>query len=192
MTIMQRKARSESADEALRAQTQGGLEGMIIYSLVATGVCAVLHQTWPLFRRQTLAGKAFLVSGAGMSGLVIRAEYKLQRYEYKQKRIWNEERKQASAQLAREGSVGSEEEIKRWISDQRQLDLHPPTNTTITLTTSGSYLTQDHAPSVHSSKSNSSSSTTSSSPKVILPQRFGETETELENEVLDVLVKGDE
>lgn len=68
-----------------------------------------------------------------MSGLVIRAEDKLQRYEYKQKvrpqdsvlldlsadcplalqRIWNEERSKATTALAAMGSIGSEAEITR-------------------------------------------------------------------------------
>lgn len=50
-----------------------------------------------------------------MTGLVIGAERKLQRYEFKQRYLHNEERMRATMDLARSGSVGSEEEITRLV-----------------------------------------------------------------------------
>jgi hypothetical protein len=48
---------------------------MIIYTAVATAGVCVLHRYWPLFRRQTFAGKAFVVSSFTMAGCVIGAEH---------------------------------------------------------------------------------------------------------------------
>lgn len=54
-----------------------------------------------------------------MTGLVIGAERKLQRYEFKQRYLHNEERLRATMELARMGSVGSEEEITRSVRTRR-------------------------------------------------------------------------
>jgi hypothetical protein len=72
---------------------------MIIYTAVATAGVCVLHRYWPLFRRQTFAGKAFVVSSFTMAGCVIGAEHSLQEYERMQRRTINGRRRKASTSL---------------------------------------------------------------------------------------------
>lgn len=68
----------------------------------------------PLCSRQTLALKGFLVSSASVTGLVMGADNYLLKYESQQRYHENELRRKARNDLARQGIIATESEIRRW------------------------------------------------------------------------------
>lgn len=64
--------------------------------------------------RQTLALKGFLVSSASVTGLVMGADNYLLKYESQQRYQENELRRKARNDLARQGIIATESEIRRW------------------------------------------------------------------------------
>lgn len=77
------------------------------------------HHLFPGFRRQTLALKGFLTSGATIFGLCTGAEEVLQSHESQQRTEENLIRKKAMQDLGRQGIVASEAEIERWRVEAR-------------------------------------------------------------------------
>ncbi|CDZ97974.1 hypothetical protein [Phaffia rhodozyma] len=120
--VMERKVRSEHGEQAYQIQKDAGIRSMITWTIGATVATILAHNTWPFFRKQTLPFKAFLISSATMSGLVIGAEGNLQEFEKNQKKTYNMERRWAKVELAKEGRIATEYEIARWIAD------HPPSS----------------------------------------------------------------
>ncbi len=64
--------------------------------------------------RQTWGLKGFLVSSAGVFGMTIGADNHLLRYESHQRIEENDIRRQARNELAREGIIATETEIRKW------------------------------------------------------------------------------
>jgi len=74
----------------------------------------------PVFRRQTLAFKGFIVSGFTIFGLVFGAESALIEHENIRRREENILRREARIDLARRGLVGTETEIANWKAAREQ------------------------------------------------------------------------
>lgn len=78
------------------------------------------HHLFPAFRRQTLAFKGFLTSGATIWGLCTGAEEVLQTHESAERNEENLIRSRARQELGKVGIVASEPEIEKWKSNERE------------------------------------------------------------------------
>ncbi|PFH52871.1 hypothetical protein AMATHDRAFT_79543 [Amanita thiersii Skay4041] len=111
------ESRSRQRDDVERAyliQARAATEGAAQAMAAGLGLTILGHYTWPLFRRQTLAFKAFLVSACAIAGLTFGAENALLAHEAQRRREENLMRREARLDLARQGLVGTETEIARW------------------------------------------------------------------------------
>ncbi|KAI0079661.1 hypothetical protein K474DRAFT_1658732 [Panus rudis PR-1116 ss-1] len=115
---MDRARRKEDADKAYALQVRAGTEGAVRYTAIGLGLAIIGHYTWPLFRRQTLAFKGFLVSGFTIYGLVVYAENALQTLEAEQRQSESLIRREARIDLARRGLVPTETEIAKWKAER--------------------------------------------------------------------------
>jgi len=104
----------EDVDEAHAIQTRAAIQGAAQATAVGLGMALIAHCSWPLFRRQTLAFKGFLVSGFTISGLVFGAENALLAHEAARRYEENSIRREARVDLARRGIIPTETEIRRW------------------------------------------------------------------------------
>ncbi|GLB33618.1 hypothetical protein LshimejAT787_0105020 [Lyophyllum shimeji] len=104
----------EDVDRAHEVQSKAAVEGGLRGTAVGLGLAIIGHHSWPLFRRQPLAFKAFLVSTFTVFGLVFGAENALQAHEAEQRYHENKLRKEARYDLARRGVVPTETEIAKW------------------------------------------------------------------------------
>ena len=66
------------------------------------------------YRRQAIGLKAFIISSSTIAGLVFGAEKYLLRFESQQRESENDMRRQARNDLARQGIIATETEIKKW------------------------------------------------------------------------------
>jgi len=78
------------------------------------------HHTWPVFRRQTLALKGFLVSIFTIYGLVSGADSALLSHEHQQRLAENDLRREARIDLARRGLVATESQIMEWKDERKR------------------------------------------------------------------------
>jgi len=106
------------ADEATWLQTKGGILGGLRWTGYGLAAITIAHFTIPVFRRQTLAIKGFLVTGFTCFGLVVGAETYLQAFERKQRSEENEVRRQARYELAKKGLIATETNIHKWRQEQ--------------------------------------------------------------------------
>ncbi len=72
------------------------------------------HHLYPGFRRQTLALKGFLTSGAAIFGFTTHADSQLLDHEGRERTMENRIRNLARAELGRQGIIASEAEIEKW------------------------------------------------------------------------------
>jgi len=93
---------------------EGGLKGLAIGGAFVTG----LHYIFPLVRRQTLAGKAFLTSWFGIYGMTIYADKYLLKYEALQMKHEEAWRNQARQELAAAGRIATETAMYAWRTKQ--------------------------------------------------------------------------
>ncbi|KAH7920263.1 hypothetical protein BV22DRAFT_1074203 [Leucogyrophana mollusca] len=112
----------EDVDEAYSLQIRAATIGALRSGGFGLGVVTFAHYAWPLFRRQTLPFKAFLVSGFTMFGLVIGADNALLSHEADRRRSEHAIRREARLDLARRGLVGTETEIARWRAEKARRD----------------------------------------------------------------------
>ncbi|KZO93279.1 hypothetical protein CALVIDRAFT_540260 [Calocera viscosa TUFC12733] len=108
------------AEEALWLQTKGGILGGLRWTGYGLFGVTIAHFTIPVFRRQTLAIKGFLVVCASTFGLVVGAETYLQAFEARQRGEENELRRQARYELAKRGMIATETNIHKWREEQKQ------------------------------------------------------------------------
>ncbi|TFL00565.1 hypothetical protein BDV98DRAFT_569218 [Pterulicium gracile] len=108
-------------EAAYRIQAKAGILGMLRGTTIGLSLAVIAHYSWPVFRRQTLPFKAFLVSAFTMSGLVIEAESALMKYQTIKRREENAARREAKIALAKQGLVGTESEIAAWRDNQEAL-----------------------------------------------------------------------
>ncbi|KAG5636510.1 hypothetical protein H0H81_007769 [Sphagnurus paluster] len=104
----------EDVEKAHEIQKNAAIEGGLRATAVGLGLVIIAHYSWPLFRRQPLGFKSFLVSTFSIYGLVFGAESALQAHEAKQRYQENILRKEARYDLARSGVVATETEIAKW------------------------------------------------------------------------------
>ncbi|CAL1702224.1 unnamed protein product [Somion occarium] len=116
---MDRARRREEADKAYDVQVKAGTEGALRYTAIGMGLAILGHYTWPVFRRQTLAFKGFLVTGFAIFGLVVHAENALQSLEAEQRRTESIIRREARIDLTRRGLVPTETEIGKWKAERQ-------------------------------------------------------------------------
>ncbi|GAA5923883.1 hypothetical protein JCM1841_001424 [Sporobolomyces salmonicolor] len=118
----------EDAEIAYRLQVMGAREGAIKGTLVggtlvalANWRCAIelIHSPdrFPWMRRQTLAGKAFLVSWVTIFGMVTHADHYLLNWEQEHRVASERWRTQARNELSAQGLVPSETAMRRWKED---------------------------------------------------------------------------
>ncbi|CAO1631333.1 unnamed protein product [Parajaminaea phylloscopi] len=119
-TAPQRKRHREGhIQHAYTIQRDAAIKGMIIWTFIGASTCFMAHHLFPGFRRQTLALKGFLTSGATIFGLCTGAEEVLQSHESQQRTEENLIRKRAMQELGKKGVVASEAEIERWRIEAR-------------------------------------------------------------------------
>jgi len=129
MSTSDRSRLRKDVDEAQELQIKAGLKGAARSTVVGLGVIMIAHHSWPLFRRQTLAFKAFLVSGFTMFGLVVTADNVLLKHEANKRLLENALRKEARVDLARRGIVSTETAIRQWKEERRKaMESTPKTN----------------------------------------------------------------
>ncbi|KAM0752737.1 hypothetical protein T439DRAFT_323351 [Meredithblackwellia eburnea MCA 4105] len=108
------------ADQAYRLQVLGAREGAIKGTLVAGTLMLLANWRYPLVRRQTLAGKSFLVMWGTIFGLVTHADKYLLRWEDEHRIASERWRNVARTELASKGVIPSETMMQDW---KRQKDL---------------------------------------------------------------------
>ncbi|GAA96684.1 uncharacterized protein L969DRAFT_243275 [Mixia osmundae IAM 14324] len=111
--------RKDKTQAAYELQVKGAKEGALRWTVYALGLVTAAHFTFPGFARQTLAGKAFLVSSASIFGMVTWADHYLLHYESEQKESERAMRTLAMADIAGAGGVATETEIRRWQERRR-------------------------------------------------------------------------
>ncbi|KZV69174.1 hypothetical protein PENSPDRAFT_686656 [Peniophora sp. CONT] len=109
-----RARRRAEVDRATEVQTRAAIFGGLQYGLVGAGAATIAHYSWPAFRKQTLAGKAFLVSIVGIYGFVMNAESALMAHENAHRKADGNMRRAARAELTSRGIVPTETEILKW------------------------------------------------------------------------------
>lgn len=92
---------------------------MVIWTFIGASTCFMAHHLFPGFRRQTLALKGFLTSGAAIFGLVTGAEEVLQSHEAQQRTDESLIRRKAMHDLGKRGIIASEAEIEKWREEAR-------------------------------------------------------------------------
>lgn len=115
-----KRHRDEHVQYAYKIQTEAALRGMLVWTIAGASTVFMAHHLFPLVRRQTLAGKAFLTSGFTIFGLCTGAEAVLQHHETQQRSEENIIRDRARLELGKRGMVASEAEIERWRVDERE------------------------------------------------------------------------
>ncbi|RDB23156.1 hypothetical protein Hypma_009546 [Hypsizygus marmoreus] len=104
----------EDVDIAHEIQKKAAIWGALRTTAIGLGLVAIGHYSWPVFKRQTLAFKGFLVSGFTIFGLVFGAENALMAHEVRQRYEENLLRREARFDLARQGIIATETEIAKW------------------------------------------------------------------------------
>ncbi|KAK1923791.1 hypothetical protein DB88DRAFT_313337 [Papiliotrema laurentii] len=128
LTAVRHPVRRRSSGTVLQCphdQRATHLQGAITWTIFGAAACTIAHFTWPAFRKQTLGLKAFLTSSATVAGLVIGADSHLLKYEAETRRRENDLRRLARNELAKEGIIASEGEIRKWreVYDRRMAEL---------------------------------------------------------------------
>ncbi|KAI5475178.1 hypothetical protein MNV49_001865 [Pseudohyphozyma bogoriensis] len=113
---MSNRVRHGAEDEATayRLQVLGAREGAIKGTLVAGTLVALAHWRFPLVRRQTLAGKAFLTMWGTIFGMVTHADHYLLEWEEQHRRASEKWRNQARAEMAGQGLIPTETSMRQW------------------------------------------------------------------------------
>lgn len=111
---MSRAKRREDTEEAYRLQIKAAALGAARWTVGGIGVATLAHYSWPLFRKQTLPLKAFLVSFCTVFGVVTGADRALLNHERYQRLHESAIRAEARIDLARRGLVPTETEILKW------------------------------------------------------------------------------
>ncbi|PWN52967.1 hypothetical protein IE53DRAFT_384555 [Violaceomyces palustris] len=106
--------REDQIESAYALQRDAAIRGAAIWTLIGASTCFMAHHLFPGFRRQTLALKGFLTSGATIFGFVVGADTVLLNYEGQQRSEENLVRNRARVELGRKGIVASEKEIEKW------------------------------------------------------------------------------
>ncbi|KAF8351305.1 hypothetical protein F5887DRAFT_202444 [Amanita rubescens] len=109
-----RNRQREDVEEAYQIQARAAVEGGARAAAIGIGLAVLGHYAWPLLRRQTLAFKAFLVTGCTFTGMVLGAENALIAHEAVKRKEENIIRREARMDLARQGLVCTETEIAKW------------------------------------------------------------------------------
>jgi len=106
--------------EAYKLQVAGASEGALRWTLYGLIFSTTLHFTWPWFRKQTLAGKGFIVSSFTIFGLVTWADHYLLSYEKNERQENEMLRHAAQRHISNSGRIASEGEIRAWIRENRE------------------------------------------------------------------------
>ncbi|EPQ26834.1 uncharacterized protein PFL1_05469 [Pseudozyma flocculosa PF-1] len=106
--------REDQIESAYEVQRNAAIKGAAIWTLIGATACFWGHHLFPGFRRQTLALKGFLTSGATIFGFVTGADTVLLSHEDQQRSSENLIRNRARAELGQRGIVASEAEIEKW------------------------------------------------------------------------------
>ncbi|KAM6495739.1 hypothetical protein JOM56_008445 [Amanita muscaria] len=109
-----RSRQRQDIEQAYQIQARAAVEGAARGAAIGLGLAILGHYLWPVFRRQTLAFKAFLTSGCTIAGLTFGAENALLAHEAVKRKEENLIRREARIDLARQGLVGTETEIAKW------------------------------------------------------------------------------
>ncbi|KDN45730.1 hypothetical protein K437DRAFT_246930 [Tilletiaria anomala UBC 951] len=117
---LRRRRREEEIESAYEVQRAAAIKGALIWTGIGASSCFFAHNLFPGFRRQTLALKAFLTSGATIFGFVVGADTKLLSHESQQRARESRIRQMACSELGRKGIVASEAEIEKWKDTLRQ------------------------------------------------------------------------
>ncbi|TDL29298.1 hypothetical protein BD410DRAFT_14800 [Rickenella mellea] len=117
-TTAQRLQRRQEADHAYELQKRAGLIGATKYTGIGAAVVTAVHFAWPGFRRQTLAFKAFLVSGFTIFGLVTWADHALLSHESDKREADSQLRISARREIARKGMIPTETAIAKWKAER--------------------------------------------------------------------------
>jgi len=117
----ERRARLKAdVDEAYKLQMRAGIKGAAQFTAVGIGAVSLGHYTWPLFRKQTFAFKAFLVSAFTMFGLVVTADTVLLQHEAKRRAEAGALRKEARIELGRRGIIPTETALREWQEEKER------------------------------------------------------------------------
>ncbi|KAH9077419.1 hypothetical protein EDB83DRAFT_2217892, partial [Lactarius deliciosus] len=94
--------------------------GAARYGTLGLGSVVFAHHTSPIFRRQTVALKGFLVSIFTIYGLVSGADTALLSHEHQQRLAENDLRREACIDLARRGLIATESRIMEWKDEHKR------------------------------------------------------------------------
>lgn len=116
------RTRHGAEDEAIayRLQVIGAKEGALKGTLVAGTLIALANWRFPLVRRQTISGKAFLTLWGTIFGMVTHADKYLLQWELEHRIASEAWRSRARAELAASGTVPNETTMRAWKRRQDQ------------------------------------------------------------------------
>ncbi|CAD6893787.1 unnamed protein product [Tilletia controversa] len=115
-----RRHREAEVEHAYEIQKDAAIRGAAIWTFLGGTTTVMAHYLFPGFRKQTLAFKAFLVSGATIFGLVVGADTVLLNHESQERSEEHAIRNRARLELGRRGIVASESEIEKWKEQVRR------------------------------------------------------------------------
>ncbi|KAE8224874.1 hypothetical protein CF319_g2295 [Tilletia indica] len=115
-----KRHREAEVEHAYEIQRDAAIRGAALWTFIGGSTTIMAHYLFPGFRKQTLAFKAFLVSGATIFGLVVGADTVLLSHESQQRSEEHAIRNRARLELGRRGIVASESEIERWKDEVRR------------------------------------------------------------------------
>ncbi|KAK0525456.1 hypothetical protein OC835_005599, partial [Tilletia horrida] len=115
-----RRHREAQVEHAYELQRDAAIKGAAIWTFIGGTTTVMAHYLFPGFRKQTLAFKAFLVSGATIFGLVVGADTVLLNHESQERSEEHAIRNRARLELGRKGIVASEAEIEKWKEEVRR------------------------------------------------------------------------
>jgi len=113
-TAEKRARRDEAIQRAFMVQVTEGSKAAAKMGALGLGVVTFGHYMSPMFRRQTLPFKAFLVTLFVTAGLVVGADNALLSHEAEFRQSESAIRRLAVMELSRQGIVPTETAITRW------------------------------------------------------------------------------
>lgn len=99
---------------------KAAIRGAVAYTILGATATTASHHLFPKFKSQTLALKAFIISGFTIFGFVVGADTVLLNHEGRQRSEEDLIRGVARRELAKKGILASETEIEKWKESTRE------------------------------------------------------------------------
>jgi len=111
-------AKKAAVENGYKVQVRGALEGGIRWTIYGFITITAAHLYFPRFARQTLALKAYMISGFTTFGAVTWAERRLLSHEAVQRKVDDRRRREAMSSLSNAGHFPGERQIHAYLAQK--------------------------------------------------------------------------